>query len=947
MATRSDARGVAFRRVMACGVALAALSAAAVAHAQVRTFNIPSEPVAAAIPEFARQAGVQIVADADGLSGVTTAGVKGALDTRAALRQLLQGTGLEVASDDGRVITLRKPPSAEQATVSEITVTGTQIRGIAPVGTNVVPMSRQEIIATGGTSANDILRTIPQVTSAFLQTPTTGLNAGLAIIRPNIRNLGASGGSTTLVLLDGHRLVGAGVLQTTPDPDVVPPGVLERVDIVPDGGSAIYGSDAIGGVINYISRRKFDGLELIARTGFAADYQTTDINATAGKEWSNGSAYLSYTWAHNNAIYGRDRDYVRQVTQNNGYCGAGTVLANNTTYAITGPNPRTFVPGTKSSCDTTDTATFWPKTDRHNVFVGLNQELTSSITLDVRAYYARRALTTNEGLDTVDLTVTKANPFFVPIAGETSQDVRTNFAGIVNQDHISVLTSYGITPTITARLGRDWQLRAMANFGWSTTNQDNATTSPSIAQNIINPYDLASNTPAAISQILLHNNAHAKQKLEDYRAILDGPLFHLSGGDVRAALGVEFTNEKNHVQNGTVAFGAEGTIPVVTGSRHVKSVFGELAVPLVGADNARPGIQSLTFSASGRYDDYSDVGGTFNPKLGLTYEPLTWIKLRANWGTSFNAPSLVDKSGVEVAGGIFSSVLPFGQKSPWVIVLAGNTGAQMKPQTADTYSFGADIHPPAVPGLTLSATYYNIDLQKVIGLLAGQPFSSQLQPFYRDNIPCAQAGAELAGVTVFSPLIPAALTCAFSPTTAILDWRVQNLGEIKTDGIDFSISYDRPVSFGSVHAGLAGTYTLHRNQALVPGATFIETLDQPGDTRLVFIATAGVQVGDLNATASLNHREGYSINPIVPARPGFPFPNEQDSIGSFTTVDLYFDYALPSAWMMHDTHVSLNVTNLFDQAPPFYAGTPFGANSGFANGSTLGRLVQFGIRTKF
>lgn len=836
---------------------------------------------------------------------------------------------------------------ADQPDTKEIVITGTHLRGIAPVGTNVVSMSRQDIIATGGTSANDILTKIPQVSSAFLQTPTTGTNAGLAIIRPNIRNLGAAGGSTTLVLVDGHRVVGAGVLQTTPDPDVIPVGVLERVDIVPDGGSAIYGSDAVGGVVNYISRRRFDGFEVIARTGFGADYRTTDFNATAGKDWGSGSAYISYAWAHNNALYGRDRDFYRQVTPNSGYCGAGTILANGTTYAITGPNPQTYVPGTMSSCDTTDSVTFWPKTTRQNVFASLTQDLTSSITLDVRGYYAKRELTTNEGLDTVDLTVTAANPFFIPIAGETSQDIRTNFSGVVNQDHLNTLTSYGITPTLTAKLGGDWQVRAMANLGWSSTIEDNTTVDPTIAQGIVNPYDLASNTPAVFAAIAEHNNAHAKQSLTNFRLIADGPLFRAPGGDVRLAVGAEYDDERNHVRNGTVAYGEEDTIPLVTGKRRVKSLFGELAVPVFGADNAVSGIHSLTLSASARYDKYSDEGGTFNPKLGVTYEPLSWIKIRGNWGTSFDAPSLVDKSGVFVAGGFYSFVFPYGQTAPWVIIEAGNTGNKMKPQTAHTWSLGADIRPPVAPGLTLSATYYNIDLKQVIGLLAGQPYSSTLNPFFRDNVPCAQAASELAGVTVFSPLFPPALTCAFAPTTAILDWRVQNLGEIKTDGIDFNVSYDRPVSFGAIHAGIAGTYTLHRNQALVPGAAFIETLDSPGDTRLAFIATAGAQVGRLTASASLNHRDGYNINPVVPARSGFPFPQEQDRVGSFTTVDLYFDYKLPRLWGKNDTSLSLNVTNLFDQDPPFFNGSNFNGGSGFANGSTLGRVVQLGIRTKF
>jgi iron complex outermembrane receptor protein len=841
-------------------------------------------------------------------------------------------------------------PPAEQSELEEVIVTGTQLRGIAPVGTNVVSMSREDVIATGAPTANEILTKIPQVTSAFLSTPTTALDAGLSIIRPNIRGLGASGTSTTLVMIDGHRVVGAGALQSTPDPDVIPPGVLERVDVVPDGGSSIYGSDAIGGVINYISRKKFDGFEVSARTGFADDYEPSDVSVTAGKDWGSGSGYVSYSWAGNDAIFGKDRDYLVQVTPNSGYCGAGTVFANDTTYEITGPDPGNYTPGTMSSCDTTDDVSLWPKSTRHNVFGSLYQQFGSSVSLDVRSYYARRELTLSPGLDARDLTITAENPFFTPIVGETSQTVRTNLAGVIDQRLSNTLTSSGVTPTLTVALGGDWELRAMANLGRSETEVSNATIDPSVAQATLNPYDLGSNTQAALSNVSRHNYVDAKQRLEDYRVIADGSILHLSGGDVRLAVGAEYLEEKHHALNtfGATAFGAEHSVPTVKLGRNVTSGFVEIAVPFIGADNAKSGVHSLIFSASGRYDDYSDVGGTFNPKLGVTYEPLDWLAIRGNWGRSFNAPSLVDSTGLEAAGGIFSFVLPFGQAAPWAIAIAGNTGADMEPQTATTWSLGFDIRPPAVDGLTLSATYYNIDLKKVIGLLAGQPYSPELEPFLRDNVPCADAAAELASIPVFSPLIPAALTCLFSPTTAIFDWRVQNLGEIKTDGIDFNVSYNRPVSFGAIYTTLGGTYTLNKDSALVPGASFRETLDEPGQSRMSLIATVGARVGNLNASASLNHRDGYDIDPVVAANPANPFPNGQSSVGSFSTVDLFFDYELPEEWIHSQVNLSLNVTNLLDQDPPFYSGGCFGAAScGFTNGSTLGRLTQLGLRVKF
>ena len=124
-------------------------------------------------------------------------------------------------------------------TDEEIIVTGTLIRGIAPTGTNVVSVNAEKIEATGAISTVDVLAKIPQISNSFNRVPVSSTgDAGTTIYKPNIRNLAASGANTTLVLVDGHRLVGAGVLSSVPDPDIVPPGVIARIEIVPDGGSA-------------------------------------------------------------------------------------------------------------------------------------------------------------------------------------------------------------------------------------------------------------------------------------------------------------------------------------------------------------------------------------------------------------------------------------------------------------------------------------------------------------------------------------------------------------------------------------------------------------------------------------------------------------------------------------------------------------------------------------
>ncbi len=162
---------------------------------------------------------------------------------------------------------------------------------------------------SGVASANDLLASIPQIGN-FGSVPVGSTSFALPIVRPNIRNLGASGGSTTLVLMDGHRLVGAGVLQTTADPSIIPPDALRRVEVVPDGGSSIYGSDAIGGVVNFVTIDRYDGAAVNGRYSVGDDYQAEDFSAILGKDWGSGSAFLSYAYAWHDNILGAERDYI-------------------------------------------------------------------------------------------------------------------------------------------------------------------------------------------------------------------------------------------------------------------------------------------------------------------------------------------------------------------------------------------------------------------------------------------------------------------------------------------------------------------------------------------------------------------------------------------------------------------------------------------------------------
>ena len=195
---------------------------------------------------------------------------------------------------------------------ADIIVTGTLIRGIAPGGSQSIAVGLEKIQAIGATNTSDLIASVPQAGNFLAFVGVRGSsNFSLAVNRPSLRYLGnaSASGATTLLLLDGHRMPGMGITQSSPDLDAIAAGAIERVDIVTDGGSATYGSDAIGGVMNFITRKNFDGIEVKGSAGFADTYKQFNAGLTVGKVMGNFSAYVSYDYGQHDELYGRDRDW--------------------------------------------------------------------------------------------------------------------------------------------------------------------------------------------------------------------------------------------------------------------------------------------------------------------------------------------------------------------------------------------------------------------------------------------------------------------------------------------------------------------------------------------------------------------------------------------------------------------------------------------------------------
>jgi iron complex outermembrane receptor protein len=853
---------------------------------------------------------------------------------------------------------------ADDDVVSEIVVTGTLIRGVAPVGTNVIGVDEAKIKSIGALTNQQVLAQIPAVSSQIGYTPTTTTGIGATTQRPNIRNLGSSGGNTTLILVDGHNMVGAGILMTTPDSNMLPPSVLQRVEVMADGGSSLYGADAVGGIINFITRKSFDGVEVSGHYGLAkGGYQAGDVNVIGGTSWSGGSAYLAVAHSENTNLSASKRDWPRQDLRARGgddyrvaTCASPNITVGSTNYAY--PD---LAAGTRNLCDLAYYSDIVPEEQQDSFFGAFNQELGERVSLHATAYYTDRQTTALAAQrTTTGLTIPQTNPFFVRVAPGTSESVALSFAPLLG-DYVrsdASLTQYGVTPTLTVRLGGDWQLNAMLNYGRSKTGTHLPGLNPTAlaaaaagttTATALNPFNLSQTNASVIAGIVDYGNAsHSTQTLTEGRMVADGRLFALPGGDVRAAVGVDLQRQESDAFSVNGPSGSTAGASVKNAHRNVSSVFGQVIVPIVGEANALPLVQALKLDASIRYDDYSDFGSTTNPKIGFTWDVAGGLSLRGNYGTSFNAPSLADTTGAVDSRAQIITVSPYRAPGspitdlfrPTIVLAGGNP--DLKPQTADTWSIGADWKPTSLPGFSAGVTYWNIELKNTI-VVAPPGFPTSLftvpafQKFVTINPTLAQAQAATAGMFIDGAPNIAALYGATTPYL-ILDARRKNVGNLYATGLDFNASYTQSTDFGSVFATFYATRLLDRDSEAFKGAGKVDLLGV-NTSKLQLSATTGVNWGGLTASATLNHRQGYKVTGA----------GSQTKTGSFDPINLAFIYRFDESqgqnpgWARGMT-LSLNIDNAFNEKVPFLNVSPGQTPT---NGSTIGRFFNMGLTKHF
>jgi outer membrane receptor protein involved in Fe transport len=966
-------------RGAAAAIVMIASAPVQVSAQTTQHYEISEQELAGALKAFAAASGREVIAPSATSAGKRSRPVRGMLSPEQAIARLLGGTGLRAEIVEGAFVIrpLREAAFASADSSSEdgdIVVTGTRIRGSAPVGSDVITIDRDDIERSGYATTQDIAQTIPQnfggapneSTGPISLDPNSSRNTGLG----SSLNLRGLGNQSTLVLLNGDRPPLGGFGGVFSDISMIPAVAIDRIEVIADGASAIYGSDAVAGVVNIVPRLRFEGAETSFRIA-TADGDSEDVVASQilGTRWSGGNAVLAYEYYRRSALAAAKRDYVTDdLTAFGGpdlrgnYASPGTILAGGGTYAIpAGQNGQDlsaddFVADTVNRGDSWNMVDVLPRQRRHSVFGAARQEFATGIAAYAQGLFSSREFSQrNRTAVDAPRTVPVTNPFYVdPVGTGRPVQVFYDFGRDLGRERATgKVEAYGATLGVDADVGR-WSIDVRGNYGSQTTrtallNRVNrarlaaalADPNPATAYNLFG--DGPSTNPATIDFIRGSSTSLDRARVWSASVRADGPLVRLPAGDLRAAIGGEYRNELYRGAGGvsdtaTLAPVPRPAIPL-PGPRRIRAFYGEALVPIFGGDLTLPGFRRLDLSAAVRTERYSDFGTTTNPKFGINWEPLSGVRLRGTYGTSFRAPSI--DSLRQDAGTILlfaftipDPASPTGQSN--VLVRRGND-PDLQPEKATSWTVGTDLEPAFLPGLRARLTYYNIDYRDRITSPAANLFNFLVNRDIYQGIIEDNPSAETIATFYSSPFFANPFNVAPDTIVAAVDAQLQNLSVVKQSGLDVDIGYSFNAFGGEAEIGAAGTYIFGIDQALTPDAPVNDVVDVLGNPVDLRIRGRASWTDDRwSASLFVNYLDSYT-NLTNPA---------PERVASLTTVDAQLSYRFAQArGPLSGLRMAVGATNLFDAKPPYAAYNLGLVVAGYDpdNASPLGRVVSLQV----
>ena len=896
-----------------------------------------------------------------------------------------------------------------------VNVTGTNIKRVdAETAAPIETITREDIQASGLQTIQDVVRQITANNNGSIAPSfTNGFSASGAGV--SLRGLGPN---NTLVLVNGRRMANFGLADdghaSYADIGQIPFDAVERIEVLKDGASAIYGSDAVAGVVNIILRQQFTGFTATATggTSYNGEGNQFKVAATGGigdltKDKYN--AFVSIDYQKQDAYpYNQTRDYMgsndlrpmgwwdqrlgNPNTVSTGSLSGMVRSVNPSTGGSPGPfralpgcpggqlspgNESALAPDQYCLWDNKDWTDVSPEIERFNVYARGAYNFTPEIQGYAELSYFQVETTTRgtptgvraNWYDPATNTIRSSVNNFLPVGHPDNPFNAQNLGARLYYTTGDVGGRDGDYKTDTQRYlfgvkgstaGWDWDVAGL----YIRTDTD--VTRRGFLQydrylqglNGTSPYgyyrigaNANLNNPAIYGWMSPDLSYSIKSENTIFDAKASRDIYKLQGGQLALAVGYQFNKEE--LANPGAPTTNTGNVmglgySAAFGSRDINAVFAELYAPV---------LKNLELTAAIRYDDYSDVDGTWNPKIGAKWTVIPQLVLRGTWATAFRAPGLYETSTANATAGFVTASDPVRCPVTGLAadcqgtVLGINTGNPfIKPETSDTWTVGVIWEP--IPGLSGTLDYWNIktDDQITIGSVQGVLNNP-------GNFPAATIGRDTNNL----PGIPNSGTVLYVSTP------FQNANTVKTDGIDLDIVWRQSLKeWGTLTTEFQWTHVFNYSQTLgnieykyagTSGNYDVSSGSGTPEDRWNLII--GWNRGPWSVTGTVRFVSGYDELPwsnegaqmpadclwhLSPAPGG---TNEQTScsVDSFTTLDLAASYKGFKNWEIFGS-----IINVFNEKAPFAPAAAYGlvnANYNYAYSGITGTQFNLGVRYTF
>ncbi len=861
-----------------------------------------------------------------------------------------------LAALGGGLVAFAPPSFAQDA--QRIEITGSAIKRIdAETAVPVTVIRSDELKERGITSVEQILSVISSVQASQNMASSIGSGTGGA----SFADMRALGASKTLVLLNGQRIANDAVSGAAPDLNLIPFSAIDRIEVLRDGASSLYGTDAIGGVINFITKRSFKGgtvglsMDVPAQEG--GKTRSAEIGFGVGDLAADGwNVYGTLSLKKRDFIDGDQRDFNKRIP---GGFSNSTFPAN---YQVTNGGPYynpiapdcaapNLIPNAAATGCRIVTPPYVSISPRSETVSGLLKgtfTVNNNLTLGAEAFYSKNSVETKIApVPYGGYWINPGTPFFPAEATSRpgySADFdpygaagapflpTTQYPDPVDFQPGGVLVWW--RDLINGpRQGKDEakQYRTMftaegnaagwdykAALAYNHTQNDRYLTGgyangdvigEALIRGDINPF--GENTPAAVSLIqsaaltgLLSTSIGKVTNLNLGASRELGDWFG-SSRQAAIAVGAELRREDyvdfNHRDFAVAVSASTGVDPDARaeGKRNVSALYTELSLPFT---------KTLDVTGSLRFDRYSDFGQTTNPKVSFRFQPTTAMLLRGSVSTGFRAPTLYELN--QSTGFTNTNNYDNPLNCPGGVPVDPDTaGANCDAQFQAYFGGNKDLKPEKSKSTTLgivfepvrnmsaSVDFWWIRLKDAIGSISEETLFSNYAAF-SSYFKFVQPGNVL-------PL--SSLACKdgpTSPTCGYVDERTQNLGGVNTNGIDFGLTYRLDSAVGRWNFEYAST--------LVRKYEYQDYKDGPWNQNVAVYSGAGPifkwqHNGSVNWTMS-----GVSAGLALHYKSGYLDQDPSNTVSAYTTADAYLGYQ-----PIKGLKLLAGVRNLTDKAPPF------------------------------